>query len=69
MVMSRHRRWVYSGGDKCRTRIPYISQFSVFRVCSVRECPEVDVRSWCDSYCSGMWLKMMSLVSELTSYA
>ena len=40
----------------------------MFRVYSVRECPEVDVRSWCDSYCSGMRLKMTSLVSEVTSY-
>ena len=44
------------------------SQLSVLRVCSVRECSEVNGRSWCDSYCSGTRLKMTSLVSELTSY-
>ena len=45
----------------------HISQLSAFRVCSIRECLEVDGRLWCDSYCSGMRLKMTSLVSELTS--
>ena len=45
----------------------HISQLSAFRVCSIRECLEVDGRLWCDSYCSGMRLKMTNLVSEITS--